>query len=160
MEEMLKKKSTFLTECSKNKSLLIKFLNKMKCLIPVELPKVKVLPVLSKDSVSNTCKKKPIEVTEESDVSEDGIQPESDIPLPEPVNWVIILELKSTKKIYRIGKGGEPNNASTAADLTDKTITPMGGFPHYGTVNNDFIMLKGGVMGPRKRIVMLRKSLL
>lgn len=64
------------------------------------------------------------------------------------------------KKIYRIGKGGEPNNASTAADLTDKTITPMGGFPHYGTVNNDFIMIKGCCMGPRKRIVMLRKSLL
>jgi len=39
------------------------------------------------------------------------------------------------KKIYRIGKGtrgGCNNNASTSADLTDKTITPMGGFPHYG----------------------------
>ena len=41
------------------------------------------------------------------------------------------------KKIYRIGKGGEENNASTEYDLTNKQITPMGGFPHYGIVNED-----------------------
>ena len=63
------------------------------------------------------------------------------------------------KKVYRVGKGSEPNNASTAGDLTDKTITPMGGFPHYGTVTNDFVMIKGCCVGPRKRIVVLRKSL-
>ncbi|XP_064170555.1 large ribosomal subunit protein uL3-like isoform X2 [Anguilla rostrata] len=71
------------------------------------------------------------------------------------------------KKIYRIGKGVHVqdgkvvhNNASTNYDTTQKTITPMGGFPQYGDVNNDFIMLKGCVMGTRKRVITLRKSLL
>lgn len=49
------------------------------------------------------------------------------------------------------------NNAATDYDLTEKTITPMGGFPHYGEVNNDFIMLKGCCMGPKKRVITLRK---
>ena len=69
------------------------------------------------------------------------------------------------KKIYRIGKGrtegGKPaNNASTEFDLTEKNITPMGGFPHYGEVNEDFLMIKGCVVGTRKRVITLRKCLL
>jgi large subunit ribosomal protein L3e len=36
----------------------------------------------------------------------------------------------------------------------------MGGFPFYGEVNNDFIMIKGSCVGPKKRIITLRKSLL
>jgi large subunit ribosomal protein L3e len=68
------------------------------------------------------------------------------------------------KKIFRIGdaaKGedGKVNyNASTASDLTEKTITPLGGFPHYGEVNEDYVMVKGSVMGPKKRVITLRKS--
>ncbi|XP_077130544.1 ribosomal protein uL3-like [Ranitomeya variabilis] len=71
------------------------------------------------------------------------------------------------KKIYRIGKGihildGKvvKNNASTQYDVTDKSITPLGGFPHYGLVNNDYIMVKGCVVGSKKRVLTLRKSLL
>jgi len=72
------------------------------------------------------------------------------------------------KKIYRIGEGVHSkdgkvvrNNASTEYDMSeDKTITPMGGFPHYGEVNNDFVMLLGCTMGPKKRVITLRKSLL
>merc|ERR1711894_588503 len=52
------------------------------------------------------------------------------------------------------------NNASTDYDLTEKTITPVGGFPHYGEVNNDFLMIRGCCMGPKKRVLTLRKSLL
>ena len=66
------------------------------------------------------------------------------------------------KKIYRMGKGvvnRSTNNASTNADLTEKNITPLGGFPHYGVVRDDFIMVKGGVIGPKKKVLMLRKSL-
>ena len=44
-------------------------------------------------------------------------------------------------------------------DRTTKPITPLGGFSHYGIVSNDYIMLKGSVMGPRKRIITLRKNL-
>merc|ERR1712023_399267 len=75
------------------------------------------------------------------------------------------------KKIYRIGKAARPAsddknkevgefnpNASTEADLTVKAITPLGGFPHYGEVNEDYIMLKGSVPGVKKRVVTLRKS--
>merc|ERR1712113_522723 len=66
------------------------------------------------------------------------------------------------KKIYRIGKNlkEDPHNASTAADLTEKAITPLGGFSHYGIVNEDFVMVKGTTMGCRKRLITLRKSLL
>ena len=67
------------------------------------------------------------------------------------------------KQIYRIGKAandGAVNNGSTVNDLCDKTITPLGGFPHYGVVNNAFIMIKGGCVGCKKRVVVLRKSLL
>jgi len=66
------------------------------------------------------------------------------------------------KKIYRIGKGarqGSTNNASTSADLTDKTITPLGGFPHYGVVRDDFLMVKGCIVGPKKKVVLLRRPL-
>uniref|UniRef100_A0A7S2TKE1 60S ribosomal protein L3 n=1 Tax=Lotharella oceanica TaxID=641309 RepID=A0A7S2TKE1_9EUKA len=74
------------------------------------------------------------------------------------------------KKIYRIGKaarqdakqGQKPKihpNASTEADLTAKAITPMGGFPHYGEVNEDYVMIKGGIPGTRKRVITLRKTL-
>lgn len=62
------------------------------------------------------------------------------------------------KKVYMLGNGLE--NIKTEFDLTEKTITPMGGFPHYGQVRNDFIMLKGAIIGPSKRVITLRKSLL
>jgi large subunit ribosomal protein L3e len=66
------------------------------------------------------------------------------------------------KKIYRIGESAlkDKANASTGADITEKTITPMGGFPHYGIVNQDYVMIKGAVVGPKKRVLTLRKSLL
>jgi large subunit ribosomal protein L3e len=71
------------------------------------------------------------------------------------------------KKIYRIGTAARTENsqdinynASTATDLTQKTITPLGGFPHYGNVDEDFIMIKGGVIGPKKRPITLRKSII
>jgi len=62
------------------------------------------------------------------------------------------------KKIYRMGKAGS-NSATTAADLTEKKITPLGGFPHYGIVNEDFLMIKGGIIGTKKRAITLRKTL-
>lgn len=68
------------------------------------------------------------------------------------------------KKIYRIGDGFHSvegklvsNNGATEYDPTNKSINPMGGFKHYGEVKQDFMMLKGCVMGPRKRVITLRK---
>jgi len=68
------------------------------------------------------------------------------------------------KKVYRIGLGvryeGGKNNASTANDLTEKSITPLGGFPHYGVVNNDYVMIKGTCVGIKKRALILRRTLI
>merc|ERR1712000_394479 len=49
------------------------------------------------------------------------------------------------KKVYRIGKAGDEASASTEFDITNKAITPVGGFVRPGVV---------------KRVVTLRKSLI
>merc|ERR1712166_1572246 len=70
------------------------------------------------------------------------------------------------KKIYRVGTalknedGSINNNGSPDADLTKKTVNPLGGFPHYGIVNEDFVMVKGCVVGTKKRVITLRKTVL
>lgn len=47
------------------------------------------------------------------------------------------------KKVYKIGvKGDASHTATTEYDVTEKDITPMGGFPHYGVVNEDYVMIK------------------
>jgi len=70
------------------------------------------------------------------------------------------------KKIYQIGEAMRKERkgpitfygGTTEADLTKKTITPMGGFPRYGIIHEDYVMIKGGVPGTRKRVITLRKS--
>jgi len=74
------------------------------------------------------------------------------------------------KRIYRSGKAARPEpdadgkaipfnpNAMTENDPTPKAITPLGGFVHYGDVNEDYVMVKGGVPGVKKRVITLRKS--
>merc|ERR1711990_180727 len=71
------------------------------------------------------------------------------------------------KKVYRVGAGYHQvdgkmvtNNGATEVDVTDKSINLVGGFVHYGQVKSDFVMIKGGVMGPKKRAITLRKSIL
>ena len=65
------------------------------------------------------------------------------------------------KKIYRIGRSAtvDPSNASTEHDITKKSITPMGGFVAYGMVRNDYVMIKGSVAGPRRRVITLRRPM-
>jgi len=90
---------------------------------------------------------------------------------PAAVKWTVARSgqhgyfhrTEMNKKIYRIGAGanrGVKNNATTEADIQDKNITPMGGFPHYGVVNNDYIMVKGQIVGTKKRAITLRKSVI
>lgn len=75
---------------------------------------------------------------------------------PSRVSWTVARagqdgfghRTEVNKKVYRIGKKGEASHlASTDFDVTKKDITPMGGFPHYGVVNEDFLMIKGAVPG-------------
>jgi len=63
------------------------------------------------------------------------------------------------KVIFRIGKKDDTKSASTPQDLTAKGINPLGGFPHYGMVRNDWVMLKGCIVGPKKRVITLRKPI-
>jgi large subunit ribosomal protein L3 len=49
------------------------------------------------------------------------------------------------KRILRIGEDG--------AD-----ITPQGGFPHYGVVRNQYLLMHGSIAGPSKRLVRLRDA--
>ncbi len=52
------------------------------------------------------------------------------------------------KKILKIGE----------ADQVDE-INPKGGFIKYGLVKNNYLLLKGSLPGPSKRLVMLRKAI-
>jgi len=58
------------------------------------------------------------------------------------------------------GEGAVQGNATTEFDLTVKNITPLGGFPHYGVVDEDYIMVKGAVLGPKRRALTLRQALI
>ncbi|BDA43239.1 60S ribosomal protein L3 [Coccomyxa sp. Obi] len=87
---------------------------------------------------------------------------------PARVSWTVARagqhgfhhRTEMNKKVYKIGKKGEDSHkATTEYDVTNKEITPMGGFPHYGIVNEDYIMLKGAVPGTKKRCITLRRSL-
>ena len=70
---------------------------------------------------------------------------------PARVSWTVARSgqmgfhhrTEMNKKVYRVGKKNEDSHkGSTEFDVTDKEITPMGGFPHYGMVNEDFLMIK------------------
>jgi len=66
---------------------------------------------------------------------------------------------EKNKQIYLIGKGSFNYNAKTKYDLTNKNITPMGGFVKYGEISEDFIIIKGSCPGVIKRPITIRKCL-
>jgi large subunit ribosomal protein L3e len=67
------------------------------------------------------------------------------------------------KKVYMLGKSIDTEEGKFAGrtefDVTDKSINPLGGFPHYGNISQDFIMVKGPVQGPARRVITLRKTI-
>ena len=50
------------------------------------------------------------------------------------------------KRILKIGDNGEE-------------ITPAGGFPHYGIVRNQYVIIHGSIPGPVKRLVRFRDAI-
>ncbi|HHF59034.1 MAG TPA: 50S ribosomal protein L3 [Thermoplasmatales archaeon] len=50
------------------------------------------------------------------------------------------------KRILKIGENGEE-------------ITPAGGFPHYGIVRNQYVIIHGSVPGPVKRLIRFRDAI-
>ncbi len=78
---------------------------------------------------------------------------------PARVSWTVARagqhgfhhRTEMNKKIYKVGlKGDASHKATTEFDVTDKPITPMGGFPHYGQVNEDFLMIKARPRPPAR----------
>merc|ERR1712039_543695 len=86
--------------------------------------------------------------------------------LPDLVKRVTIIVPKSTRRSTELVLFTTKSMARWLPTMvppkyvTDKSINPVGGFVHYGQVKSDFVMIKGGVMGPKKRAITLRKSLL
>jgi len=87
---------------------------------------------------------------------------------PSAVKWTVARagqrgfhhRTETNKKIYRLGKAGQASHrASSEQDMTDKGISPMGGFPRYGIIREDYIIIKGSVPGCVRRPVTLRCSL-
>ncbi|MEM4634111.1 MAG: 50S ribosomal protein L3 [Candidatus Anstonellaceae archaeon] len=64
------------------------------------------------------------------------------VPMPGQMGYHKRTELN--KRIMKIGSPSE--------------INPKGGFPHYGVVRNEYLLLKGSVGGPVKRLIRIRKA--
>ena len=63
------------------------------------------------------------------------------------------------KRIIKMGNGKDDKSCMTDQDLTEKGINPVGGFPQYGLINEDFLMIKGATTGVPNRVLTLRKSI-
>lgn len=61
------------------------------------------------------------------------------------------------KKIFHVGENAKIQCKS--GDMTEKSINPMGGWPHYGNIKDKYLMIKGSCPGCKKRPITLRKSL-
>mmetsp|Transcript_30308 Transcript_30308/g.47457 ORF Transcript_30308/g.47457 Transcript_30308/m.47457 type:complete len:385 (+) Transcript_30308:3627-4781(+) len=61
--------------------------------------------------------------------------------------------------IYKVLRGNDLSNATTDSDPTPKSINPMGGFPFYGIIKSDSILLKGNTIGVKRRVITIRKTI-
>ncbi|ENN95843.1 50S ribosomal protein L3P [Methanocaldococcus villosus KIN24-T80] len=66
--------------------------------------------------------------------------------VPRPGQMGYHQRTEYNKRILKIGNNGEE-------------ITPKGGFPHYGVIRNNYVLLKGSVQGPAKRLIVLRSAI-
>lgn len=65
--------------------------------------------------------------------------------VPQPGRMGMNQRTELNKRILQIGEDGE-------------AVTPKGGFTNYGVVNDDYLIIKGSVPGPEKRLIMLRPA--
>ncbi len=73
---------------------------------------------------------------------------------PARVLWTVPMSGQSgfhkrtdiNKRILKIGENGDE-------------VTPESGLKHYGEVNNDYLLIKGSVPGPRKRPILIRHAI-
>lgn len=67
-------------------------------------------------------------------------------PVPQPGQMGFHRRTELNKRILMIGNDGSK-------------VTPVSGFPHYGIVRSDYIVVKGTVQGPPKRPLVLREAI-
>ncbi len=53
----------------------------------------------------------------------------------------------------------EYNKLILKVGTKEEKITPAGGFKQYGEVRNDFVLMKGSVQGPAKRLITMRNPI-
>jgi len=53
----------------------------------------------------------------------------------------------------------EYNKRVMKIGVSDEAITPKGGFVRYGTVTNEYLVLKGSVPGPKKRLIRISHAI-
>merc|ERR1712137_1524107 len=155
----LPKRSTSPSRFSKSKYQFRLYSPKMNLSMFLVLPRVTVLKVLSPVGVLPVFHVRLIVVFARLLVLVLGILPVLVSLLPVLVNMVTITVRKSTRR-STASVLLAMKSRMTEADLTEKSITPLGGFPHYGVVNEDWLMIKGALVGTKKRVLTLRKSLL
>lgn len=63
--------------------------------------------------------------------------------VPRPGQMGFHKRTEHNKRILKIGEDGSE-------------VTPKGGFLHYGVIRSDYILIKGSVPGPAKRLIRLR----
>ncbi len=71
--------------------------------------------------------------------------------VPRPGQTGFHRRTEYNKRILRIGEAGV-----LKFDGVEQSVTPKGGFPHYGVVKSDFVIVQGSVPGPSKRLIFLR----
>jgi large subunit ribosomal protein L3 len=64
-------------------------------------------------------------------------------PLPGKMGYHLRTDFN--KWLMKIGKNG-------------KEVTPKSGFPNYGIIKNDYVLIKGSLPGPRKRVITLTQA--
>ena len=84
-------------------------------------------------------------------VSDPGILPRVSTTVPRAGQNGHFHRTEMNKKVCRVGKKGVKNSCGTKADLTAKSIAPMGGFVHCSEVKEDWLVLEGCRVGVIKR---------
>ena len=69
-----------------------------------------------------------------------------DFTVPQPGKMGYHLRTEYNKQILSIGQDG-------------KAVTSAGGITHYGQVNNNYLLIKGSVVGPKKKALFLAKAI-
>lgn len=72
-----------------------------------------------------------------------------------------------SKVLYTVPQAGkmgyhlrtEVNKQILKIELYSKETVPKGGFRHYGMIKNAYLILKGSVFGPRKRLLTLTQPM-